>query len=275
MRESKTCPDQEWKQLPTDELDRILQAELEKKYPNEEVVLPILQTLEDREKDYPVEETPEVLALLEKLSEHKTPPKQSKSKRRWITGIAAVAAAACIIVMAVPRTVGAESVFDILSRWTSEVFEFFTPDQDKKKPPAEYLFETDNNGLQQLYDKVVELGITEPVVPMWLPEGFELLNLKATPLRDNGYKVNAIFRGNEKGVSITYRISNDITTKFEKEETAVELYDYADVSHFVLVNDENLSVTWAIDGVECLINTDVSREDVYIIIKSIYRRPLE
>lgn len=275
MREIKTCLDQEWKQLPTEELDHILQAELEKEYPDKEVVLPILQILEEREKDYPVEKTPEVLAMLEKLSEHETPPKQSKSKRRWITGVAAVAAAACIVVMALPQTVGAESVFDVLFRWTSEVFEFFTPNQDKKNPPAEYLFETDNDGLQQLYDKIVELGVTEPVVPMWLPEGFELLNLKATPLRDEGYKVNAIFRGNEKGVSITYRISRDITTQYEKEETTVELYDYADVSHFILENDKNLSVTWTIDGVECSILTDTNKENIYDMIKSIYRRPLK
>lgn len=275
MRKIKTCSDQEWKQLPTEELDQILQAELEKEYPNEEVVLPILQILQDREKEYPVEKTPEVLAMLGKLSEHETSSKQSKSKRRWITGIAAVAAAACIVVMALPQTVGAESVFDVLFRWTSEVFEFFTPNQDKKKPPAEHLFETDNNGLQQLYDKVVELGITEPVVPMWLPEGFELLDLKATPLRDEGHKVNAIFRGNEKGVSITYRISRDITTKYEKEETTVELYDYADVSHFILENDKNLSVTWTIDGIECSILTDTNKENIYDMIKSIYRRPLK
>ncbi len=275
MRESKTCPDQEWKQMPTDELDLVLQAELEKKYPNEEVVLPILRILEDREKDYPVEETPEVLAMVEKLSEHKTHHKQSKSKRRWVTGIAAVAAAACIVVMALPQTVGAESIFDVLFRWTSEVFEFFTPDRDKKNPPVEYLFETDNNGLQQLYDKVVELGITEPVVPMWLPEGFELLNLKATPLRDVGHKVNASFRCEERLISITYRISNDVATTFEKEETDVELFDYADVSHFVLENEENLLVTWAVEGVECSILTDNEKKDSYNIIKSIYRRPLK
>ena len=275
MRESKTCLDQEWKQLPTDELDRILQAELEKKYPNEEVVLPILRILEEREKDYPVEKTPEVLTMVEKLSEHKTPHKQSKSKRRWITGTAAVAAAACIVIMAVPRTVGAESVLDVLFRWTSEVFEFFTPDRDKKKPPAEYLFETDNNGLQKLYDEVNGLGVTEPVVPMWLPEGFELLNIKTTPMREGGYKVNATFKCEEKFIFITYRSSNDVATKFEKEETNVEVYDYADVSHFVMENGENQSVTWTVEGVECSILADINKENIYDIIKSIYRRPLE
>ena len=272
MRENKTCPDQEWRQLPTEELDHILRAELEKEHPNEEVVLPILRILEEREKDYPVEKTPDILALVNELSEH---PTQSQNRRGWIAAIAAVAAAVCIVVMALPRTVGAESIFDVLFRWTSEVFEFFTPEKDADNPPVEYLFETDNSGLQQLYDEVTELGVIEPVVPMWLPEGFELLKLQSTPMREDGYKVNAFFKGDEKIISITYRISNDILTKFEKEEADFDVIDTGGKSHFVMDNGENLSVTWAIDGVECLINTDASRDDVYTIIKSIYRRPLE
>ena len=275
MREIKTCPNQEWKQQPTAELDQILRAELEEECPNEEVVLPILQILEEREKDYPVENTPEVLAMLEKLSEHKISSKQSVRRRGWVAGIAAIAAVVCIVVMALPRTVGAESIFDVLFRWTSSAFEFFTPGQDETNPPVEYTFETDNHGLQQLYDKITEQGVKDPVVPMWLPDGLELLILKASPLLESGYKVNAAFKGDDYVISISYRISNNVSTKFEKEESAVELFDYADISHFILDNDGNLSVTWTVEGVECSINTNIAKEDVYTIIKSIYRRPLE
>jgi len=275
MREIKTCANQKWKQLPTEELDQILQAELEKEHPNEEVVVPILHILQDREKDYPVAQTPEVLTILEKLSEYETSTKQSKNRRRWVAWVAAAAAAACIVVMALPRTVGAESIFDVLFRWTSSVFEFIDPDKNENYPNADDTFETDHIGLQQLHNKVTELGVTESVVPMWLPEGFDLLELKVDSSQENGYKINAFFSKNEKSVSLAYRISHNTTTRLEKEESAVELFDYADISHFILQNDENLSVTWTVDGVECLMNTDMEKESVYTIIKSIYRRPLE
>ena len=68
MRERKTCPNQGWEQLTTEELDSILQAELRKEHPDEEVVLPVLQLLEEREKDIRVEQTPEILAISEKLN---------------------------------------------------------------------------------------------------------------------------------------------------------------------------------------------------------------
>ena len=275
MREIKTCPDQEWEKLPTEELDQILQAELEKEQPDEKVVLPMLRILEEREKDYPVEKSPEVLAMLEKLNKRNTSSKQSKNKRRWIGGIAALAAVACIVVMALPRTVGAESLFDVLFRWTKSIFEFADPEQTESYPEEDNSFKTDHPGLQQLYDKVTEHGVTDPVVPMWIPEDLELVNLKVAPMRDGGYKVIAVFKGNERAISFSYRISSDVTMKVEKEDTAVEVYDYADVSHFVLENDGNLSVTWTIDGVEGLMNTNIAKEEIYTIIKSIYRRPLK
>ena len=113
MRESKPCPYLGWRQMPTEELDQILQAELEKEHPNEEVVLPILHELKEREKDIPVEKTPEVLAILNKLSKHETSSKQSKHKRRWLVAIAAAAAIVFFVIMSVPTTAQAESLFDI------------------------------------------------------------------------------------------------------------------------------------------------------------------
>ena len=273
MREIKTCPNTGWQQMPTEELDQVLQAELEKEHPNEEVVLPILHELEEREKDVPVEKTPEVLEILEKISEHNTSSKQSIHKRKWLAGIGAAAAVVCIVIMFVSPTARAENLFDILFRWTSSVFEFFTPEQDASNPPVEIVFETDNPGLQQLYNKVTELGVTELVVPMWLPEGFVLLDLKDSPM-PGGRKVHVEFENGSNSVLITYRISTDISPKVEKEETGVEVFEAGEVSHFIVDNDGNLSVTWTVDGVECVMNTNVSKEHIYSIIKSIYRSEL-
>lgn len=273
MRENKSCPYQGWQQMSTEELDRILQAELEKEHPDEEVVLPILRTLEEREKDYPVEKTPEVLTILNKLSKHETSSTQSTYKRRWIAGVAALAAVVCLVVLAMPRAVGAESFLDAFFRWTCSVFEFFTPEQDITNPPVEVVFDTDNPGLQKLYDKMSELGVTEMVVPMWLPEGFVLSELKTFP-GSSGNKVFCKFDNGSDAVLITYRISMDITGKVEKKETGVEMFEIGEVSHFIVNNADGLSATWKVDGVECLLNANIAKEDFYTIIKSIYRSEL-
>lgn len=273
MRENKTCPNRGWQQMSTEELDQILQAELEKEHPNQEVVLPILHELEDREKDVPVENTPEVLEILEKLNKHNTSSKQSIHKRKWVAGIAAAAAVVCIVIISVTPTARAESLFDMLYRWTSSVFEFFTPEQDASNPPVEIVFETDNPGLQQLHDKVTELGVTEPAVPMWLSEGFVLSELQEMPMAD-GIKVYSNFKNGGNEISITYRISMDISAKVEMKETGVEVFESGGIDHFIMENDDSLSATWVVEGVECVINANVSKEDIYSIIKSIYRSEL-
>ena len=274
MCEKNTCLKPGWQQLPTEELDRILQAELEKERPDPEVVLPILEEFEEREKDFPVVMTPEELEILERLSKYEASSKQSRQKRRWVAGIAAAAAAVCIVVMAVPQKAGADSFFDVLFRWTSSVFEFFTPEQDEANPPVDAVFETDNPGLLQLYEKVTELGAKDAVVPTWLPDGFELTELQELQMA-GGKKIHSVFETDVDMISLTYRIITDISRKSEKKASSVEIYECAGIDHIILENDEYISVTWTVNGVDCLMNADVSKDEIYTIIKSIYRRSLE
>ena len=275
MRENKTCQRKEWDQTSTEDLDQILQAELRKEHPDQEVVLPILRVLKEREKDFPAADAAEVSKLAEKLSKYKTAPAQRPRKRNWIAAVAAVAAVACIVVMALPRTVGAESVFDVLVRWTKGIFEFVDPDRDETKPQVNDEFVTDNPGLQQLYDKVTELGVTENVVPMWLPKGYSLLELKEKAVRPSGTKVDVTFINADSFIAVSYRVSADIDAQFEKEDGSAEVFDFADVDHFVLTNDEYTSVTWRVSGAECMLNADLPEEELYNVIRSIYRRKAE
>ena len=82
------------------------------------------------------------------------------------------------------------------------------------------------------------------------------------------------FKNGDNSISITYRISTDITGKVEKEETGIEVFEAGEANHFIIDNDEYFSVTWSVDGAECVMNADILKEDIYTIIKSIYRSEL-
>ena len=273
MREIKACPSGKWEQMPTEELDRVLQAELRKEYPDENVVLPILREIENRESCKPVENTPELQAIREQLSKHDTYTDHNKRRRAWITSVAAIAAVLCIVVMALPKTVGAESIMEVLYRWTSNVFEFIDPDNEESKPKIDDAFSANNTGLQQLYDKLTELGVSKAVVPTWLPEGFLLSELKERSMPD-GTWVHAGFKNGSAEIIITYRIATDVSPRVEKEDLGVEVFDIGGVAHFIVENEGNYSVTWTVDGVVCLLNANVAKEELYAIIKSIYRSEL-
>ena len=58
------------------------------------------------------------------------------------------------------------------------------------------------------------------------------------------------------------------------EDVVIEVFDVGGVAHFIVENEGHYSVTWTAEGVECLLNADVAKDELYAIIKSIYRSEL-
>ncbi len=267
----KACPGKELKQMATDQLDALLQTELQKEHPDESVVLPILQELQEREKDYPVK-IPE--GIEERMTGYRdrihTVVDKPKRKRTKTIRIAAVAAVVCIVLMAIPRTVGAESVFQVLHRWTEDFFEFLSPGGNNDNPTVEYRFETDNEGLKQLHDVMVAEGVTNSVVPTWLPEGYELLEIKTEAVSDTK-KVFAKFRNGTKEMLVSYKINQKhTTTKYERGISEASEYEINGVTHYIIENEENISIVWMSETIESIIVVNEENEIVRRIISSIY-----
>ena len=233
--------------LSTKQLDELLQAELRKDMPDEEVVLPILEILETREQ-------------------------QPRKKHNRIASIAAVAAILVLLITAVPKTAGADSTFDALIRLTDSVLQFFAPGKQPSASGSEYTFQTDNPGLQQLYDQVVELGITDPIVPMWLPEGYAVLEIKQTK-HDNWKKITATYKNAEKYVVITYKACDEISfTQYERRNGLFDVYERGGVGHAVISNGERWTASWVNNRVECMITANIDKDGLCKMIDSIYGR---
>lgn len=263
-----------WSELPTPRLDEILQQELRKEEPSEEVVLGILAVIREREEDLSAEVTEDVSEAWERYEEKSISVKMPKRKCLWCMG-AAAAAVICILILTVPRSVEAESIFGAFCRWTESVFEFFTPGEDVTKPSAEYIFQTEHPGLQQVYDQVTALGAEEPVVPMAFPkDGFVLEELKVMPMPD-GNRVYADFHCDGEVIMLSYWISEDILpSEHEKENFGVEGYENSNVWHYMMDNGEGMQISWTVKGVECSVNTTLEREEAYQLIDAIYKRKL-
>ena len=259
-----------FQEMSTHQLDAVLQQELQKENPESEVVLEIIRILEDREADRPVEISRKISDAWKKYKDRTIPQKRNVRKRGWYISAAAVAAVV-LLITAVPKAVGASNIFDVLVRFTDSVVQFFAPNDDPGDLQNEYTFQTDNPGLQQLYDEVVRLGVTEPVVPMWLPEGYELAELKVDPMPKNA-KIHAYFANGDTYINISFQISDEITsTQYERVAGEMEVYEFAGTGHVIMENENSFSAAWAKVGVECFITTSLDNQDLYKIIKSIYR----
>ena len=170
-------------QLETAALDDLLQAELAKESPDPDSVRLIVSVLEERDAAAPAPVTAGEKAAWQRYRERMAGLRRKPvSARRWLATAASVVLVLGLLFTVVPQQAEAETFWEMLQRWSSTVLVYFSG--EGKKAEIEYIFETDNPGLQQVYNAVVELGVTDPVLPMWLPEEYTLSNIqnKKTPM---------------------------------------------------------------------------------------------
>jgi hypothetical protein len=176
----------------------------------------------------------------------------------------------CLLFTLVPQQTEADNWWQRLTKWTDDFFGFFRKEEDAFHL-ADYEYQTDNPGLQQVYDAVTEMGITIPAVPMWLPEGYELAECTVEETRLKQY-VYARFlnNGGECVLQANVLKSEDSKVYFKDEEPAEE-YEYGGMVHSIMQNDDQWIVSWTKDNIECSIFIDCSEDTLYGIIQSIYR----
>ena len=256
--------------ISTQELDAILQEELRTVPVDQGSVKIILGELKEREKNSPVKNGVESgKSWIRYLSKLRNDERSEKgNSNRLVKGMAA--ALLIVFLMAwLPQEAAAKGFFERISRWTNEFLELFSPDEVNENQ-YEYVFVTDNPGLQQVHDAVVEMGVTGPAVPMWLPEGYELVELKREKLRANEI-LNAGFSDgkNELRWQVAKYNGNVARKIFKKDEVAAE-YEYQGTLFQIVDNIENTTIFWTDENYEFFFSANCSEEVIYSIIHSIF-----
>jgi len=258
-----------WEQLPTPALEAMLQEELKKIVPDDDKVLLLLHILEAREPDVPLELTDREREAFEQYK--RSIVKRQKKPRhipRWLSVAASMAVIIGLLISVVPQQAEAETFWEMLQRLSDSVMEFF--DRDDQFSSEEIIFITDNPGLQQLHDAVVDLGVTNPVVPMWLPEGYEITDIgsKNTPMQKG---VWAWFKLDDS--ELVYRMdifSGEPAHQFYKDDTYYESYEKNGTVFNITKNINRWTVVWTNDNIECSISLDCQEETLRRVLKSIY-----
>ena len=254
-------------QLPTPQLDAMLRAELKKDFPDEHAVRLILKVLREREADFPVVSNKGIEKAWGKYQ--KETAKATASFKWPMIKAAAILILVSLLLFSLPQEAQAEGFFSRIATWTESVFALFNQ-WNQSQTPKEYVFQTDHPGLQELYDAVTELGVTAPVVPMWLNDEYELdfLNISISPLTT---KVLVEFVDNEKEAVFELNIySDNIPREFHKNETNVGTHESNGIIHYIFRNNELWTVVWTRDNLECSIYIECQEDVLYKILDSIY-----
>lgn len=259
------------KEMSSEQLSQLIQEETAKESPNDDLVLMALDILEDREKENPVQLGTKGTVAWKKY-QLKVHSRQRKRILIWkpIMQVASVLVAITLLFALLPTQANAETWWERLARWSDDFFSFFNPNESEMTEDV-YIFQTDNEGLQQVYDKVVELGITEPVVPMWLPDGYELKELKSFADMNQKVIVTSFSNGFNEFVFQISLHDMEVSYEYYKDETRVrEIEEYGFV-FYVFQNNERNTITWTNDKVECAFSIECQEDVLYEIIESIYR----
>ncbi len=259
------------KEMSSEQLSRLIQEETAKESPNDDLVLRALDILEDREKEAPVKLGPKGTAAWKKY-QSKALSRQRKTVLNWnpLMKVASVLLVITMLFALLPTQVNAETWWERLARWTDNFFSFFNPNTTEAQID-EYVFRTDNEGLQKVYDAVAQLGIVEPVIPMWLPENYYLseCTVLSSPASEYLY---ARFSNSIDEIVIQVNIYKlNKSNAYYKNENDVKSIERYGTTYNIMRNTNNWVIIWAIDNIECSIFIDCQEEILYEIIESIYR----
>ncbi len=259
--------------MSTEQLDELLNEQIRTKAGDGEVVRQILRILQEREKGFPVEMTIEKEKAWETYQKEIAQEDRKAARPfRMSSGILKAASVLIVLVMlftVLPQQAQAETLWGKLVRWTAGIVEFFSPD-DNEHRLVPYQFETDNPGLQQVYEAVTELGVTDPVVPTWLPEGSELLECKVIETsRKKGILARFLVDGSQMVYEVDVCVDEYLHVYHGDKDSTIK-YENGEIIHSIIPNDEMWTVVWTRDNVECFIAIDCREDMLYKILESIY-----
>lgn len=251
MKERNKYPD-ELHALDLPQLETLLQEELAKDPPDDDRVLELLRALEERK--YPEDE----------------PAQHRRSLARRLIPIAAsLVIVLGVLFFTVPTKANAGPFFVLLTRWRSEFFELLSP-ESKDNMPLEYEFKTNHPGLREVYNEASKLGVSGPAVPMWLPDGSELIECKVIRTRTLAGLTSRFDGVVGPIVFCINKIYEEKNYGFYREDAGYTEVEIRGVNHYIMRNKDTWTVVWTRDDIECSIMMDCQEDTLYQILESIY-----
>lgn len=253
--------------LDTHQLNLLLQREAEKPVSqiDEALVRSAWMTLEQREAE-PLPVDPMVEAACAKY--RAGCPKSFGGKARMWIHLCVIAAALCLILTAIPRASGESLLVEFFQKVRADVVAFFHPNDKDNRLITDYKIE--HPGLEELRQTVENYGVTVPVVPTWIPEEYELIELK-TESGPSKTRIVARFETDNQTVAFYYDIyAHSVTHEFQKDESEYQKFEAASIIHKIYTNNGKQFALWDRDNVKCSIVVDCQEENLTKILDSIY-----
>lgn len=210
----------------------------------------------------------------------KQPRRKRLSLRRVLIG---VAVAACLLALAIPTAVGTKIFQQMVGTWTEEEFQFESQTEDV--PTETEIQQSDTarnddvvrkNNYTSLKQALNDYGITEKILPTYIPKEYTLSQVSVTELNLAKKVIFSAFyeADNDRTLSIIYKYNlrgNMGSTTYEKDEREVQSYTVNGITHYIFHNYDRVAATWFNKNIECSVHADCTVQEMKKIIDSIYK----
>lgn len=267
-------------QLSTEELrEYIRRAILDEETSDRELKV-LLNILECRENETgsPAQDKEKLKASWKKFLEErqievtKDPPSAGKTQPPSSRGhphLKKIVAMGCLCVLLLAVVFPAAQADRMLAKWLPEYFWFADPNREEATFDRDASEETEFDTVEEA---LAAYHITEPLVPTWFPEGYELQEARAEK-REESVKLSFKYYNDQDTIVITILAYDEIvnsSNRITKNTDAPEAVNIGGVKHYFFQNEQRLSVSWIRQCYECNIAGDVGMEDMERMVRSIY-----
>lgn len=194
--------------------------------------------------------------------------KARKGLNRTIKSIISVAAVLCVILAgSVTAKALGYDIWDAIIVWTKDTFGFETTVNEPK--PSEYVKQIPEE-LVELKNLMTEHGLSDELIPGYIPEGYKMSNLEYDNLGD----ADTIFCQLSNGandIMLIYSIHSGNSNSFQLEKDALspEKYESGGTTYYLMSNMDDYFVSWLTGNVECTILGIPSHDEALKMITSL------
>ncbi len=207
------------------------------------------------------------------------PGRRPSHLRKWsVRGILAAAALAILLLsVSVAAAAGGHSLWKLLARWTDDDMsiapgQIIPAEEDTIRIPEE------GREYATLQEAVDDCGLARPMVPQWLPEGFEQVELVVETGFPGSVIFQAIYDREEDHLVVFLEVflpqeeeDNRTYGNFQKDEGDPIPYEAGGVTHLLSTNAGRPASLWSNGPAQGAISGDITMDELKQIIDSIYQ----
>lgn len=232
--------------------------------------------LDELDRKAPMPEPPEEAAAWDAFQKHSNPASakdtdcvpaelHSAPRRRKLRRVPFLAAAliACMLMtLVVAQAAGGDLLHAIIS-WTDETFNLSGNGNANDPIQSPMLSEE----LTELSDAVDQLGITEPVMPHILPEGYTQVEFDYYP---DMPCITAVYVSGDNNILVNIISSKDGTVSYQKNPGDPEIYKANGLTFYIMKNVDVYTAAWLTDHYCCSIANVADKDMLYEMINSVW-----